>query len=104
MVGLDHIVEVFHLPAPRLYRALPFGLELRDGSGVGRRLVGVQHLGQLPILQSPQCLAEESLRRLGVARRREIEIDRVPELVERTVIDPETVTLRTGCLEYTRRT
>ena len=85
MVGLDNIVEVLHLPVPRLIGAFTLGLELRDGGGVGRRLVGIQHLGLLPILQPVQRLAEESLRGLGVARRREIEIDRVSKLVERTV-------------------
>ena len=39
----------------------------------------------LPLLRSSQRLAEEALRRLGVAGRREIEIDHVPELVERAV-------------------
>ena len=85
VVGLDDVVEVLHLPVPRLCRAFALGLELRDGSGTGRRLVGVEHLGLLPLLQSSQRLAEESLRRLGVARRREVEVDRVPELVERAV-------------------
>ena len=69
VVGLDDVVEVLHLPVPRLVRAFALGFQLRDGAGVGRRLVGVQHLGQLPVLQSVQSLAEESLRGLGVAGR-----------------------------------
>ena len=34
--------------------------ELRDGSGIGRRLVGVEHLGLLPRLQSSQRLRTDS--------------------------------------------
>ena len=52
---------------------------------IGRRLVGIEHLGQFPLLAPSQGLAEEALRRLGVASRREVEIDGVAELVERTV-------------------
>ena len=100
VVGLDDVVEVLHLPVPRLVRAFALGFQLCDGAGVGRRLVGVQHLGLLPILQPVQRLAEESLRGLGVAGRREIEIERVPELVERTVqIRPLAADLDVGLVD-----
>ena len=96
VVGLADVVEVLHLPVPRLIGAFALGLELRDGGSVRRRLVGIQHLGLLPILQPVQRLAEESLRGLGVAGRRELEIDRVPELVSRPVqirpLGPRTLT------------
>ena len=72
VVGLDDVVEVFHLPVPRVLWAFPHGLQLRDGSGIGWRLVGVEHLGLSPILQPSQGLAEKSLRCLGVAGRREM--------------------------------
>ena len=100
VVGLDDVVEVFHLPVPRFLRALALGLQLCDGSGIGRRLVGVEHLRLLPLLQSSQRLAEESLRCLGVAGRREIEIDRVPELVHRPVqIRPLAADLDVGLVD-----
>ena len=100
VVGLDDVVEVFHLPVPRVLRALALGLQLRDGSGIGWRLVGVEHLGLLPLFQSSQRLAEESLRCLGVAGRREIEIDRVPELVHRPVqIRPLAADLDVGLVD-----
>ena len=69
VVSLDDVVEVLHLPMPRLFRAFALGLELCDGGGIGRRLVGVEHLGQFLILPPFQGLAEESLRRLGIAGR-----------------------------------
>ena len=85
---------------PRVLRALALGLQLRDGSGIGRRLVGVEHLGLLPLFQSSQRLAEESLRCLGVAGRREVEIDRVPELVHRPVqIRPLAADLDVGLVD-----
>ena len=48
--GLDDFVEVFHLPVLGLFRTFPLGLERRDGCGIGRCLVGIQHLGQFPVL------------------------------------------------------
>ena len=84
MVAPGNVVEVLHLPVPRLIRTFALGFQLRDGVDIGRCLVGVQHHGPFPILPPSQGLAEEALRGLGVAGRREIEIDRAPELVERT--------------------
>ena len=70
VVGLDDVVEILHLPVPRLLpRALALGLQLGDGGGAGWRLVGIQHLRLFPILETFQGLAEESLRRLGVTGR-----------------------------------
>ena len=69
VVGLYDVVEVLHLPVPRILRALALGLEFRDGAGIVRRLIGVEHLGLLPLLQSSQRLAEASLRSLGIAGR-----------------------------------
>ena len=34
VVGFDHFVEVFHLAVPRVWRASPLALELRDRSGI----------------------------------------------------------------------
>ena len=44
VVGLNDVVEVLHLPVPRLVRAFALGFQLFDGRSVGRGLVGVQHL------------------------------------------------------------
>lgn len=80
MAGLDDVVEVFHLPVPRVLRAFALGLELCNGGAAGRRPVGVQHLGQFPLLALPQGLAEGSLRRFGVAGRREVEVERAVQI------------------------
>ena len=88
------------MSVPRVLRAFALGFELRDGAGIVRRLVGVDHLGQFPILQPSQRLSEEPLRRLGVAGRREVEIDRVPELVDRAVqIRPLAADLDVGLVD-----
>ena len=61
MVAPGNVVEVFHLPVPRLIRTFALGFQLCDGAGVGRCLVGVQHHGPFPILPPSQGLADEAL-------------------------------------------
>jgi len=62
-----------------------FGLQLGESGGIARRLVSVDDLGLFPILQPPESLGQETLCRRRVPRRREIEIDRVAQLVDRAV-------------------
>ena len=50
VVGLYDVVDVLHLPVPRLCRTFSLSLQLRDGSGIGRRLISVEHLGLLSLL------------------------------------------------------
>src|SRR3954464_15349023 len=69
----------------RVFRTLALLLQLGERRAVGRGLVGVDDARLLPILQAVQRLAEKALGRLGIARRREIEVDRVPELVDGAV-------------------
>ena len=47
--------------------------------------VGVDDLRLFPILQPPESLGKKTLRRRRVPRRREIEIDRGAQLVDRSV-------------------
>ena len=47
VVDLYDVVEVLHQPLPCLCRTFPLSLQLRDGSGKGRHLISVEHLGLL---------------------------------------------------------
>ena len=85
VVGLDDVVQILDLPVLCGLWALAFGLQLGESGGIGRRLVGVDDLRLFPILQSPESLGKEALRRRRVPRRREIEIDRGAQLVDRSV-------------------
>lgn len=85
MIGLDDVIQILDLPVKQLFWAFAFGLQLRNRDTVGRRLVGVDDGWLLPILSAIQGLTEKSFRCLGVACRREIEVDRVPELVDGSV-------------------
>ena len=61
MVGLDDVVEVFHLPAVGLGGALALLHQLPNGPAVASRLVRVDHEGLLPLLAPAQRLAQEPL-------------------------------------------
>lgn len=52
VIGLDHIVQVFHLSVPRCARQLAFLFQLFDRHTVSRGFVRIDRLGLLPILQS----------------------------------------------------
>lgn len=82
MFGLNYVVQVVDLPVHKLFRALAFGLQLRDRDPIGRRLVSVDDRWLVPILQAIQSLTEKALGCLGVAGRRQIEVDRVAELID----------------------
>lgn len=83
MVSLDDIVQIFDLPVHQSIWAFAFGLQLRDSNPVGRGLIGVDDRWLFPTLQAIQSLAQKSLGCFGVARRRQVEVDRVAELSHR---------------------
>ena len=100
MVGLDDVVQVLDLSMQRLLRAPALLLQLGQGSAIGRRLVGVDDPELLLVLQAVQCLAEEALGRCRVARRREVEVDRVPVLIDGPVqIGPLAADLHVGLVD-----
>lgn len=97
MIGLNDIIQILDLPVHKLSWALAFGLQFRNRDPVGRRLVGVADRWLLPVLQAIQSLAQKSLSCFGIARRRQIEIDRVAELVDGPVqIGPFAANLHIG--------
>src|SRR3546814_4068277 len=51
-------------------------------SDLARRFVGIERGRLFPVLQAAQGLAQEPLRCLGAAGRRQVEIDRVAPLVD----------------------
>src|SRR3546814_19041570 len=81
--GLDHVIEILHLPVGRLPVQLSFALQFGDRCTIARRFVGIERGRLFPVLQASQGLAQEPLRCLGAAGRRQVEIDRVP-LVDRS--------------------
>jgi hypothetical protein len=82
VVGLDDVVQILDLSVLCVPRAFAFGFQFGERGGIGRRLVGVDDLGLFPILQPLERLGQKTLRRRRVPRRREIEIDRVAQLVD----------------------
>jgi hypothetical protein len=104
MIGFDDIVQILDRSMHRFLRTFAFGLQLRNCDPVGRRLVRVDDLRLLPILQTVQRLAEEALRRFGVPCRREIEIDRVSMLVDGPVqIGPFSANLHISLIDPSAR-
>jgi len=85
MVGLDDVVQILDLPVLGVLGTLAFGLQFGESGGIGRRLVGVDDLRLFPILQTPEALGQKTLRRRRVSRRRDVEIDRVAQLVDGSV-------------------
>src|SRR3546814_12713963 len=53
-----------------------------DRCPIARRFVGIERGRLFPVLQASQGLAQEPLRCLGTAGRRQVEIDRVAPLVD----------------------
>ncbi len=82
MIGLDHVIEILHLPVGRLPVQLSFALQFGDRCTIARRFVGIERGRLFPVLQASQGLAQEPLRCLGAAGRRQVEIDRVAPLVD----------------------
>lgn len=82
VIGLDHVIEILHLPVGRLPVQLSFALQFGDRCTIARRFVGIERGRLFPVLQASQGLAQEPLRCLGAAGRRQVEIDRVAPLVD----------------------
>src|SRR3546814_6357108 len=80
VIGLDHVIEILHLPVGRLPVQLSFALQFGDRCTIARRFVGIERGRLFPVLQASQGLAQEPLRCLGAAGRRQVEIDRVAPL------------------------
>ena len=100
MVGFDDVVQILDLPVLCVLRALAFGLQLGESGGIGRRFVGVDDLRLFPILRPPESLGKETLRRHRVPRRREIEIERVAQLVDSSVeVRPLAADLHVGLVD-----
>ncbi len=78
VIGLDHVIEILHLPVGRLPVQLSFALQFGDRCTIARRFVGIERGRLFPVLQASQGLAQEPLRCLGAAGRRQVEIDRRP--------------------------
>ncbi|KCY88280.1 putative transposase [Acinetobacter baumannii 929679-598] len=66
----------------RLPVQLSFALQFGDRCTIARRFVGIERGRLFPVLQASQGLAQEPLRCLGAAGRRQVEIDRVAPLVD----------------------
>ncbi len=82
VIGLDHVIEILHLPVGRLPVQLSFALQFGDRCTIARRFVGIERGRLFPVLQASQGLCPEPLRCLGAAGRRQVEIDRVAPLVD----------------------
>src|SRR3546814_4068286 len=82
VIGLDHVIEILHLPVGRLPVQLSFALQFGDRCTIARRFVGIERGRLFPVLQASQGLAQEPLRCLGAAGRRQVEIERVSPLFD----------------------
>src|SRR3546814_8774076 len=78
----DLVIEILHLPVGLLPVQLSFALQFGDRCTIARRLVGIERDRLFPVLQASQGLAQEPLRCIGAAGRRQVEIDRVAPLVD----------------------
>ena len=78
VIGLDHVIEILHLPVGRLPVQLPSRFNSGDRCTIARRFVGIERGRLFPVLQASQAFAQEPLRCLGAAGRRQVEIDRRP--------------------------
>lgn len=76
---------IFDLLMHQFIRAFAFGLQLRDGNPVGWCFISVDDTLLSPVFQAIQSLPQEALGCFGVARRRQVEIDRVAEFVDDSV-------------------
>ena len=81
MIGLDAVVEVFHLTVfdDLGIRIIP--LQLPQRFAIGRVLIGVDDVGR-PILACPQRLRQKTPGCLGVAAMGQQEVDRPTLLVD----------------------
>ncbi len=57
VIGLDHVIEILHLPVGRLPVQLSFALQFGDRCTIARRFVGIERGRLFPVLQASQGLA-----------------------------------------------
>lgn len=58
VIGLDHVIEILHLPVGRLPVQLSFALQFGDRCTIARRFVGIERGRLFPVLQASQGLAQ----------------------------------------------
>ena len=54
MIGLDHVIEILHLPVA--VSSLSFALQFGDRCTIARRFVGIERGRLFPVLQASQAL------------------------------------------------
>src|SRR3546814_3897802 len=54
VIGLDHVIEILHLPVGRLPVQLSFALQFGDRCTIARRFVGIERGRLFPVLQASQ--------------------------------------------------
>ncbi len=59
VIGLDHVIEILHLPVGRLPVQLSFALQFGDRCTIARRFVGIERGRLFPVLQASQGLAQD---------------------------------------------
>src|SRR3546814_3211110 len=52
VIGLDHVIEILHLPVGRLPVQLSFALQFGDRCTIARRFVGIERGRLFPVLQA----------------------------------------------------
>nr|BDV16994.1 hypothetical protein [Escherichia coli] len=66
MIGLDHVIEILHLPVGRLPVQLSFALQFGDRCTIARRFVGIERGRLFPVLQASQGLARNRFAALAL--------------------------------------
>lgn len=56
VIGLDHVIEILHLPVGRLPVQLSFALQFGDRCTIARRFVGIERGRLFPVLQARRAL------------------------------------------------
>src|SRR3546814_20442194 len=62
VIGLDHVMEILHLPVGRLPVQLSFALQFGDRCTIARRFVGIERGRLFHVLHDLQGLASALLR------------------------------------------
>ncbi len=93
VIGLDHVIEILHLPVGRLPVQLSFALQFGDRCTIARRFVGIERGRLFPVLQASQGLAhararDSCSRRLGAKLSGNIKARSLEPLPSRTMIVP----------------
>ncbi len=66
VIGLDHVIEILHLPVGRLPVQLSFALQFGDRCTIARRFVGIERGRLFPVLQASQGLAQNRFAALAL--------------------------------------